>query len=106
MFEFAERIDDRNARISGHLFDDRMAESTQHDDVDPAFQIMGDVIERLAGIEPAGCLIYEKCAAAETIHAGFEGEAGAPRRLLEEHHHLLAGKRTAEVRGALLEHRG
>ena len=65
---------------------------------------MSDVIERLAGIEAAGRLIDKKCAAAETVHSGFKGKPRAQRGLLEEHHHLLAGKNAAEIRGPLLEH--
>src|SRR6266481_1223545 len=106
MFEFAQRIDDRNAGVSRHLLDYSMTESAQHNDVDPAFEVVGDVVERLAGIETAGRLVDEKCAAAQAVHAGFEREAGAQRRLLEEHHHLLAGESAAEVRGPLLEHGG
>ena len=106
MFEFAQRVDDRNAGVGGHLFNHSMAEGAQHDDVDPAFEVMGDVVERLAGIEAAGGLVDEKRAAAEAVHAGFEGEAGAQGWLLEEHHHLLAGESAAKVRGPLLEHGG
>src|SRR5258708_33364050 len=83
-----------------------MAEGPEDDDVDPGFEIVGDVVERLAGIETAGRLVDEKCAAAKAVHARFEREAGAPRRLLEEHHHLLAGGSAAKVRGPLLEHGG
>src|ERR1700676_2313767 len=106
MFEFAQRVDDRNAGVSGHLFDHSMTEGAQHNDVDPAFEVVGDVVERLAGIEAAGRLVDEKGAAAQAVHAGFEREAGAQRRLLEEHHHLLAGESAAKVRGTLLEHGG
>src|SRR5258708_37177357 len=83
-----------------------MAEGPEDDDVDPGFEIVGDVVERLAGIETAGRLVDEKCAAAKAVHARFEREAGAQRRLLEEHHHLLAGESAAKVRGPLLEHGG
>ena len=34
----------------------------------------------------------------QAVHAGLKREARAQRRLLEEHHHLLAGERVAEVR--------
>jgi len=30
-----------------------VAECAQHDDVDPALEIVGDIVERLAGIETA-----------------------------------------------------
>ena len=106
MFELAEGVDHRNVGVGGHLFDDRMAEGAQHDEVDPAFEVVGDVVERLAGIEAAGRLVDEEGAAAQAVHAGFEGEAGAQRGLLEEHDHLLAGEHAAEVRGALLQHGG
>ena len=82
-----------------------MAEGAQHDDVDPAFEVVGDVVERLAGVEAAGRLVDEECAAAQAVHAGFKSEARAQRGLLEEHHHLLAGEDAAEVRWTLLEHR-
>src|ERR1035441_2562373 len=106
MFEFAERVDDRNVGVGGHLFNNRMAEGAEHDEVDPAFEVVRDVVERLAGIEAAGCLVDEESAATEAVHAGFEGEAGAQRGLLEEHDHLLAGENAAEVRWPLLEHGG
>src|SRR6267143_4650333 len=106
MLEFAQRIDNRNTGVGGHLLDYGVTEGAQHDDVDPAFEVVGDVVERLAGIEAAGRLVDEKCAAAKAVHPRFEREAGAQRRLLEEHHHLLAGESAAEVRGPLLEHGG
>ena len=64
MFELAKGIDDRNGSIGRHLFDRGVAERAQHDEIDPAFEIVGDVVERLAGIEPAGRLIDKECAAA------------------------------------------
>src|SRR6267143_6669242 len=106
MLEFAQRIDNRNTGVGGHLFDYGVTEGAQHDDVDPAFEVVGDVVERLAGIEAAGRLVDKKCAAAQAVHAGFEREAGAEGGLLEEHHHLLAGENAAKVRGTLLKQRG
>src|SRR6267378_653279 len=106
MFEFAQRIDDWNTGVGGHLFDHSMTEGAQHNNVDPTFEVVGDVVERLAGIEAAGRLVDEKCATAQAVHAGFECQAGAQGWLLEEHHHLLAGESAAEVRGPLLEHGG
>ncbi len=84
VLEFAKRVDDWNSGISRHFFNHDMAEGTENDDVDPALKIMRDVIERLAGVETVGGLVEEKCAAAHTVHSGFEGEAGTQRGLLEE----------------------
>src|SRR5208282_2174742 len=104
MLELAESVDHRNVGVSCHLFDDRMAEGSQDDDVDPAIEVVGDVVKRLARIEAAGRLVDEECAAAQAVHAGFEREAGAQGGLLEEHNHLLAGENAAEVRRTQLEH--
>src|SRR5713226_8982084 len=65
MFELAESVDHRNAGVGCHLFDDHMAEGAEHDDVDPAFEVVGDVVERLAGIQAAGRLVDEEGAAAQ-----------------------------------------
>ena len=104
MFKFAERVDHGHARIGSHLFHRRMAESAQHDDVDPTLQVVGDIIERFARRQAAGSLVDKESAPAQAIHAGLKGKAGAQRRLLKKHDHLLAGKNAAEVRGPLLEH--
>src|SRR5277367_5026881 len=104
MFEFTECIDDRNAGVSRHLLDDAMTKGTQHDQIDPTFEIVGNVVERLAGIEATGGLIYKKRAAAQAVHAGFKGETSAQRGLLKEHHHLFAGEHAAEIRRPLFEH--
>src|SRR2546429_9324303 len=106
MFEFAQRINDRNTGVGGHLLNYSVTEGAQHNDVDPTFEIVSDVVERLAGIESACRLVDKKCAAAKAVHARFEREAGAQRGLLEEHHHLLAGGGAAEGRGTLLWHGG
>src|SRR5260221_7389318 len=83
-----------------------MAEGAEDNEVDPAFEVVGDVIERLAGVKAARRLVDEECAAPQAVHAGFEREASAQGRLLEEHHHLLAGENAAKIRRSLLEHGG
>ncbi len=106
MLEFTERVNHRNARVGSHLFNDYVAEGAQHDDVDPAFKIVRDVVEGFAGIETAGSLIHKECAAAKAIHSSFKRETSAQRGLLKEHHHLFARENSAEIRGAMLEHGG
>src|SRR5882762_65321 len=106
MFKVAERIDDWNIGVRGHLFHGGVAEGAQHDQIDPALEVVVDVAERFAGVEAAGGLVDKKSGTAQAVHAGFESEAGAEGGLFEKHHHLLAGKSTAEVGGTLLKHRG
>ena len=106
MLEFAERIDHWNTGVGRHLLNHRMAEGAQHDDVDPALQVVGDVIERLARIEAARRLIKKECAAAKAVHPGFKRKPRAQRWLFEEHHHLLARKNAAKIRRPLFEHGG
>src|SRR5258706_15418656 len=88
MFEVAERVDYRNRGMRGHLFHGGVVEGAQHDQVDPALEVVGDVAERFAGIEAAGGLVDKKSGTAKAVHAGFEGEAGAEGGLFEKHHHL------------------
>src|SRR5882757_9262956 len=92
MLEVAERVDYGNIGMRGHLFHGGVVEGAQHDQVDPALEVVGDVAERFAGIEAAGGLVDKKSGAAKAVHAGFESESGPQRGLLEKHHHLLAGK--------------
>src|SRR3977135_400034 len=96
MLEVAERVDYRNIGMRGHLFHGGVVESAQHDQVDPALEIVGDVAERLAGVETATGLVDKESGAAQAVHAGFEGQTRAEGGLLEKHHHLLASQRAAE----------
>ncbi len=105
VLEFAQRVDDRHARVGRHLFDRRMFERAQHDNVDPALEVVRDVVERLARRQPVRRLIDKKRAAAQAVHARFKREARAQRRLFEEHHHLLAREHAAKIRRPRLEHR-
>src|SRR5258706_10742130 len=90
MFEVAERIDDWNIGVRGHLFHGGVAEGAQHDQIDPALEVVGDVAEGFAGVEAAGGLVDKKSGTAQAVHAGFEGEAGGGRGGLVKKHPLLS----------------
>jgi hypothetical protein len=77
MLQVAERVDHRNRCVHRHIFDGRMREGTQHDDIDPARNVVRDVVQALTRIDAAACLIHEECVAAQARHAGFKGEPSA-----------------------------
>jgi len=72
----------------------------QHDDLHPALDIARDVGEGFALAEGRLGLVDEESRAAEGVHRGLEGEAGAERGLLKEHHHLLRVESPA-IRGGV-----
>jgi len=53
MLQIAQRVNDGDRRELGHAVDCFLGESAQHNDVDPAFEIMRDVAQLFAGVEPA-----------------------------------------------------
>src|SRR5882724_10531901 len=77
MLKVAECIDYRDISVCGHIFDRRVTESAQHDQVNPALQVVGDVMQRLAGVDAAAGLVHEESGSAQAIHAGLEGQASA-----------------------------
>src|SRR5215471_1127707 len=104
MFDVAERVDDRNARVLRHLDDSRVLVGAEHHGVNPALDVAGNIAHRFAFVEPRARLVHEKRRAAKAGHAGFKRQAGAQRGFLEKQHQLFAGQRAAEVRGAGFDH--
>src|SRR5438445_12684924 len=88
-----------------HSGDRRVSERAQNDAVHPTLQVMSDVAERLACINPRGCLIDKKCMSAQTGDSSFEGQPSPQRWLLKEHHHLLAGQGSAKICWTILHQR-
>src|ERR1700722_4976500 len=106
MLEFTQSIDDRDGGVGGHLFHHGVAVRPKNDKVDPAFEVVCDIVERLPGVEPARRLVHEEGAAPQTIHTSLKGQASTQGWLLEEHHHLLAGKKAAKGGWPLFKHGG
>ncbi len=102
VLQLAEPVDDGHGRVLRHVGDGRMLKGTQHDAVDPALQVVGDVGDLLARVNAAGVL-HEHGGAAQLADADLEGHAGAQRRLLEHEHELLAGQGAAEPCGSRLD---
>src|SRR5690242_16015460 len=59
MLEIAESIDDRYIRIAGHVFDRGVRERTEHGDVDPALDILSDVVQAFASVKASVRLVDE-----------------------------------------------
>ena len=90
-------------RAGCHLGDRVVRVGAQDDDAHPALDVVRHVGDGFALAERRLGLVDEDGVAAEGIDGGFEGEARAQRRLLEEHHHLACIERVAEVFGMALD---
>ena len=78
--------------ISASLMQPLLAEGADHDRIDPALEIAGDVVNRLAiGVHHVGGNLDD--VAAELADADGEGDARAQRRLLEQHADVAAVER-------------
>ena len=106
MLQIAERVDHRNRRVLRHSRDRGMREGAQHDAVHPAFQIVRDVAQFFASVQAAVGLVDENGQTTETRHSGLEGDPRTQRRLLEEHHDLLARQHFAEIHRTALHQPG
>ena len=93
MLFVAERVDDVQLRRDlGDLMQPLLAERADHDRVDPALEVAGDVVDRLAiGVHHVGGNLDD--VAAELADADGEGDARAQRRLLEQQADVLAVQR-------------
>ena len=89
MLEVGERVDDGDARVGGHLGDGVVGVGAQHDDIDPALDVAGDVGDGLALAQGRVGLIDEDGVAAHGVDAGLKAEARAQAGLLKHEHHLL-----------------
>ena len=83
MFEFAERIDHRDARVLRHSRYGRMSKCAQHQAIDPALEVVSDVAEFLARVDARGCLVDKEGMSAEAGDTGLKGEA-RPQRAVGE----------------------
>ena len=95
MLEVGERVDDRHARVGGHLGDGVVRVGAQHDDVDPALDIARHVGDGLALAERRVGLVDKDRVAAHGVDAGLEAQARAQAGLLEHQDHLLGVERVA-----------
>ncbi len=100
MLEIGEGVDDGDLGAGGHLGDGVVGVGAEDDDVHPALEVVGHVGEGLALAERRLGLVDEDGVAAEGVDGGFEGQARAQGRLLEEHHHLPGSRaRGGSLRG-------
>src|SRR5581483_7512781 len=74
-----------------------VGKGAEHDYVDPALQVVGDVAQFLPGIKTACGLVDEERDSAQARNSRFKRQARAQGRLFEEHDQLLAGERAAKV---------
>ena len=93
MLFVAERVDDVQLRRDlGDLMQPLLPERADHDRVDPALEVAGDVVDRLAiGVHHVGGNLDD--VAAELADADGEGDARAQRRLFEQQPDVLAVQR-------------
>ena len=89
MLEVGERVDDRHARVGGHLGDGVVRVGAQHDHVHPALQVPRHVGDGFALAQRRVGLVDEDRVAAHGVDAGLESQARAQAGLLEHQHHLL-----------------
>jgi len=83
MAEVREAVDDRHARVLGHLFDDVVAERADHDALGHPIEVHGDVMDRLALAKIDLGLRERHREAAELLDADVEAHARPQRRFLE-----------------------
>src|SRR3954462_3968096 len=90
MLQIAQGVDYRNRGMMRHTLDGLVCECPQHDDVNPALQVMSHVTQLLACVQSALRLIDEHGRSTQAYHSRLECETGSERWLLEEHHHLFS----------------
>ncbi len=103
VFEVGERVDDGDFGAGGHLGDGVVGVGAEDDEAHPALDVVGHIGEALALAEGGLGLVDEDGVAAEGVDGGFEGEAGAEGRLLEEHDHLAGVEGVTEVFGVVFD---
>src|SRR5580698_8073882 len=97
MFQIAESVNYWNGCVRSHSHDRVLGKSAKHNRVHPALEVMRNVAQLLPRAQWLLSLVHEERGAAQTRHPRFEGQPSSQRRLLKEHHHLLASKRAAKV---------
>jgi hypothetical protein len=88
-----EPVDDGDVRVLGELLNVLLREGADHDCVEVALEHVRRVLDRLAAaeLEVAGGEV--EAVAAELGDPDLEGDAGARRRLLEDHAEAAAGEK-------------
>ena len=77
VFEVGKGVDDGNTGVGGHFGDGFVRIGAKDDDGHPALEIARDIGDGFALAERGFCLVDEDSVAAEGVHGGLEGEAGA-----------------------------
>ena len=110
MLFVGQRVDDvKTRRRRGKLLEQLLRKGPDHDGIDPALEIAGDVGDRFAASQgDVGLERHE--VAAELAHADLERRPRAQRRLVEEHRDVAAiervgGRRVAAERAVRFEAR-
>jgi hypothetical protein len=98
MLQIAQRIDHRNRRVMRHVRDRFMRERAQHNHVDPALEVVRNVAQRFARIQPALRLIHKHRGSAQAAIPASNVKPRAQRGLLKKHHHLFARQRPLKHR--------
>ena len=95
MLAVAQCVDYGHARVAGDAGDGVMREGPQHDHIDPAFEIAGNVREGFARAQQRAGLVDKNCLPAQRVHRHLEGQPRAQRSLLKEKYHLLVRQSVA-----------
>ena len=93
--EIREPIDDGNAGIFRHFFHGFVAECTDHDSLDHAFQIFGDIAHSLSLAEVYLSLGQTQGKSSQLMNADIEGDARPERGLFKNHGERFAVKSLA-----------
>ena len=101
-----KRVDHRNVRVLGELFERFLREHARHDAVHPALEIFRDVADRFALAQVRERVVEKNGRAAEAGDADFESHARAQRGLFENQRDELAGERGAIALRARFDLRG
>jgi hypothetical protein len=99
VLEIGEGVDDGDPGAGRDFGDGLVRVGAEDHDGHPALDVVGHVGEGFAFAEGRLRLIDKDGVAAEGVDGGFEGEARAEGRFLEEHDHLFRVERVAEVTG-------
>jgi hypothetical protein len=93
MLLIGERVDHAQPRCGlGEFAQKLLREGSDHDRIDPALEVSGDVRHELTTAE-GGVGLQPDDMTAKLVNRDFERRSGPQRRLLEEQRDLLAGER-------------
>src|SRR5271170_4511107 len=106
MFQVAEGVNHWNGGVRSHAHNRVLGEGAKHNRIHPALEVVRNVAQLLSRAQWLLSLVHEERGATQTRHPGFEGQPSSQRRLLKEHHHLLASKRATKIRRTCLHNSG